>query len=529
MKFKHIFWIALVSLFVSCQDNNDDDVNEENQTLTVATIDDLTLIITDPSNQEHVIPDWNVFFKGVITVDSLMTLPNLTAKWYSNKDGLLYEGPVSPEGTTYFDTNELSKNIHKIRLDILDDAQNVISDDIEIYNALKLLPIEKNNYSNIIEWCTFQDSEFESFELYRTESPHQMFQNLPIYTTNNIDDTSFIDTSIQLGRKYHYQVLMKRSAASPSQFESNRDSIVSGHFIDVNYPISQVLTDPTRNYTYAIANTNGIYSSNSTGYGIAFINTDNLEVEQRILQDVRFSDLEIDPTGNYLYAAARSNVVYKINLNSQVLESTINLSFSAHKIEIGNNGVLYYHLTPPSSGSTQFRMYDLNSDSNIPYVANMPDSFQNFSHGDFTIDNSNVLYHGESNISSSRLSKLATTNNEFSLPDQYDSNQHMGPGIFFKDNKLYWNHFLLDLDLNVLGTFQNANGNTHIQGVSPNGDFILGSNNVFNSGDQTIFKEVPAYYQDGTFRTDEQILIYLTQSGNTEQYTTRIFLYDFQH
>lgn len=528
MKFKHILWIALVSLFISCQDNTDDDMNEENGTTTVATMNDLTLLISDPLDQEHVTPDSNVYFQGVITIDSLMTLPNLTAKWYSDKDGLLHEEPVSQEGITFFTTNELSKNIHKIRLDIMDDAQNVISDDIEIYNALKLLPIEKNNYSNTIEWCTLQDSEFESFELYRATFPTEIFQNPPIYTTNSIDDTSFIDTSTQLGTKYHYKVVMKRTAASPSQFESNMDSIVSGHFIDVDYPITHVLADPARNYAYAIANTSSVFSDNDTGYGIALINTESLEVEQRILQNTRFSDLEIDPSGNYLYAAARSNVVYKINLNSQIFESTLNLALSAHKIEIGTNGVLYYHLTPPTSGSTQFRMYDLNSDSNIPYNTTMAASFQNFSHGDFTIDANNVLYHGESNSSSSKLSKLGTTNNTFSLLDQLDSNQHMGPGIILKDNRIYWNQFVLDMNFNTLGTFQNANGETHVKDISPDGEYALSRNNVFTSIDQTIFKEVPAFYDGGIFRTNERILIYKTESAIFQQYNTRIFLYDFK-
>ncbi|PVW17366.1 hypothetical protein DDV96_02355 [Marixanthomonas spongiae] len=504
----------------SCQ-KNDDDADQ-----TIA-LDDIEVQIQNPLNFENVFPGEEVYFRGVVSTDKSSDLTNLKASWTSDKDGLIFEDNITEDGETSFTTSTLSKNIHHIKLNIFNEVDSSISDSIEIYNAIKLFPIEKTDHSSTLTWSSLKDPQFQSFKLYRSRYKSNILQGEPIFVTTNIEDTTFVDTTALLGEKHFYKVVLNRASQAPDKFESNIESIQTGKFIKKDYPILKIVTDTTRNYAYGIVNLQSIYDTNGTGYGLIFINLKNFSVENRILQNIRFSDLDIASSGNYLYLAARSNTVYKVNLNTKNLESTITLARSAHKIEVGNNGKLYYHVTPPTSGATVFRIYDLDNNINLPYRTTIPDADASFSHGDFEIDENNILYHGESNSSSSKLSKIGTTDNTFSLINQWDSNDYQSAKIVLNNNKLYWNQYLLDLDLNIQGTFQNNSGDINIQDVSPNGDTVLGWRNLFNSSDQSIIKEIPAIFNSGVFINNSQLLLYKIDDPLYQQYESTIYLYSF--
>lgn len=521
MKQKSILLI-LIMILLSCQ--NDDDVTQQIQ---ITSLDEVEVQIHTPSNFDNVYPGEELNFRGTVISNNSTDLTSLRANWISDKDGLIFEENLNTDGETLFTTNTLSKNIHQIKLNIINEVDSIISDSIEIYNAIRLFPIEKTNNSTTITWCSFEDSNFASFKLYRSGFINNFIQNEPIYETNNIQDTTFVDTTATLGVKHFYKVVLNRTSQSPDRFESNIDSIQTGEFIKTNYPVLKVIPDLARNYAYGIVNTTSIYDDNETGYGLIFINLNDFSIENRILQNVRFSDLDIEPSGNYLYLSSRSNIIHKVNLNTKVLESTISLSNSAHKIEAGNNGKLYYHITPPTSGSTQFRIYDLDNNINVPYSTDISDAYSSFSHGDFEIDESNILYHGESNSSGSDLSKIGTIDNTFSLLDQWNSNNYQSARIVLNNNNIYWNHYLLDLDLNIQGTFQNEYGNIDVQDVSPNGDTVLGWSNLFKSNDQSIIKKIPAIFDSGIFVNDSRVLVYKTDNPLYLQYESIIYLYDF--
>ena len=522
MKQKSILLLILFMISLSCQTNDD-----ETQQTQITSLDEVEVQIQTPSNFENVFPGEELNFKGIVNTDNSSELTGLKAKWISDKDGLLFEENINTSGETLFSTSTLSKNIHQIKLNIINEVDSIISDSIEIYNAIKLLPIEKTNNASTIKWCSMEDSDFESFKLYRSRFKSNILQNEPIFVTNNIQDTTFVDTTAILGEKHFYKVILNRTSQMPDKFESNIDSVQTGQFIKTDYPILKVIPDMERNYAYGIVNTESIYDDNETGYGLIFINLNEFSIENRILQNIRFSDLDIEPSGNYLYLSSRSNTIHKVNLNTKALESTFTLSSGAHKIEVGNNGKLYYHITPPTSGSTEFRIYDLDNNANIPYNTNIPDAYSSFRHGDFEIDENNILYHGESNSSGSNLSKIGTNSDSFSLIDQWNSNNYQSARIVFNNNKLYWNHYMLDLDLNVIGIFQNSNGNTDIQDVSPNGNKVLGWRNLFNSSNQSIIKEIPAYPDSGIFINDNRILIYKNENPLYQEYESTIYLYDF--
>ncbi|ARN77264.1 hypothetical protein BST97_04305 [Nonlabens spongiae] len=494
---------------------------------TFTSLEDLSVEIVNPAEtSEQNFSDNSILFRGQIIGDSDTDYSDLTARWSSQYDNVIHQSKLNSQGESSFTHDALSLNLHNIKLEIINEVDSVITDSINVFNAIRLNPIEKNNSSLNLSWETFDDEQFISYDIYRSFSDSNMMLGDPIHTILDIRQTTFNDTTAIIGEKYYYQIRMNRNSNENPFFDSNIRDVVAGKTIKTNYPILKLIKDEQRNFAYGIVNTESIWSDNRTGYGFIFIDLEEFEIEKRILTSVRFSDLDIDPSGNYLYLASRSTTIHRIDLNTKQLETTLTLNRSAHKLEVGSGGRLYYHRTPPTSGGTQFGMYDLETNSNLPYVTTMNYDF--FRHGDFEIDENDIIYHGGSNSSNSRLSKIGTSNDAFSLLNQWDSRNYQSARIVINNNKIYWNHFILDTNLNIMGTFQNENGDVNIKDVSPNGDYALGWRSVWETSNQTKVKEIPADFDLGIFSTDSQVILSKTDSPLSEEYESLIIQYDFR-
>lgn len=503
--------LIFVCIFFSCQ---------ADKIINVTSLEGITVKIINPTNFESISPNQELLFKGIVTSKSSSDLTNLKFNWSSDKDGLLLEGNFKNGNEISFYVPKLSKNIHKIKFNVINEIDSIASDSIEIYNIIKLFPIEKTNNSSTITWSSVQDPNFQSYELYRCTYKNCILEGSPIYVTNNIQDTTFVDTTAVLGEKHLYKVLLNRNTTAYQKIGSNIDSVYTGKFIKNNFPISKLIRDPKRNYAYGVANLD-YYTTNKNIFGLVIINLDKLEIENRILPNIRFKDIAIAPNGDYLYACSNTNVIHKINLNSKSLETTLPNSPSGNYIEIANNDYLYT--------SSPFSVYDLNNNAYISYNSTITPTQSSFNSGDFKIDTNHIIYHGESNNSSSNLSKIDTNNNTFSIIKQWESNQYGADRITLNKDKLYWGHYLFDLNLNLLGTFKNETGNIDIKDVSPDGIYALGKGyDIFKTNNQSVFKKIPTYYEDGIFTNDNQILIYRNDRPSYEQFESIIFIYDFK-
>ncbi|MEW4925735.1 hypothetical protein [Algibacter sp. 2305UL17-15] len=516
LKHVSILLISLLFLLVSCA--KDEGVNVELDTVSVR--------ITSPFNLESLPPNRSVEFTGEVRVEDPNDFSSLKVIWESDIDGILHKGGVDSNGLAKFTSNGLSKNIHYIRLYVYNLKNESIFDQTIVYNAIWLYEISNDNNNSKIYWSKTEDTDFESYELYRSYNKYSLDQKegSPIYTTTDVNDTTYNDTEALLGNKHFYKAFIKRKTNTHSYIGSNKDSIIPGDFIDLDYPIYKVINDPTRNYAYGIVNVESIYSSNKTGYGLVFINTTKQEVEKRILTNIRFTDLDIDPSGHYLYLCSRSQIIHKINLNTQNFERTLVATRSAHKIEVGIDR-LYYHMTPPTSGATEFRIYDLLNNTNIAYNSTMTDAYSSFSHGDFELGENGILYHGGSNSSSASLSKISTENDVFSLPKQWDSRNYQKALITLNNNKLYWNQYLIDTDLNVLGQFLDNGDDVDIEAVAPNGTLALGWRRLFKTENQTIVKKIPVNYDVATFLNNNYLLLINNENPISNENNSRVFFY----
>lgn len=513
------FLILFTLLFSSCKQNEEE---------MASNINALSVKIISPINQENFSLNSQIEFKGQISSTDLIDLSNLKAVWISDVQGVLHEGKIDKTGETKFLASNFKKNIHFIRLNIYNEIDEVIYDEIVIYNSIWLYPITENKNTSKISWSKSEDPYFDSYNIYRSLYKNKINNREEelIYSTNNINDTTYTDKKAYLASNYYYKIFLKRNTTSPIYVGSNIDSITLGNFKKLDYPIYKIIKDSNRNYAYGIVNLDNIYSSNSTGYGLAIINTENKKID-RILTSFRFTDLDIDASGNYLYLCSRSNVIHKVNLNTKKFESSFSITKPAHKIEIGKNNKLYYHITPPTSGSTEFRIYDLTNNTDILYNTTIPAAYSSFSHGDFELDNNQNIYHGESNSSNSLLSKITTTNNIFSIDKQWSSGRHQIDKIILNNKKIYWNYHVFDNNLNKIGLFQDKGDNINIQTVSFDGNIALGSARLFNTNDFSITKQIPVIYDNATFTKDNQILLIKNKEHDSNKNTSTLFFYDF--
>lgn len=523
--------VMIVSLTLSCDNETtlmETEESEQEEEIPVS-FDDAIVSIDSPSNEDTLTPGTVINFTGSVTGIEEIDGDSFTAIWSSDIDGVLYEESIDNSQIPPFSTSELSHTTHQIRLTVTNSTGDEQFEEITIYNSIRIYEIVNESNRATISWSKANPEDFLSYQLFRSRYENGFAQGNNaelIYTSQNLQDTVFVDTTAILGEHHYYKVLVESKALAPNMIESNVEGVANGVFVKTDLPIYKMLSDPNRAYVYALVNTNSIYEGNASNYGLLFINTDTRKVEGRILTSTRFTDLSMSPSGTSLYLCSRSNQIHQINLDTQKPERIFNMAFPAHKIEIGNNQRLYYHITPPTSGATEFRVYNLENGTDIPYNSTMTAANSSFRHGDFELGENNTIYHGESNSSNSNLSEIGTINDLFSLENQWGSNKYMQPNIILRDKTLFWNHLILDTSFNRIGSFSLNGQERNIQAVSPNGEKALTSGALFNTSDQSVIKSIPAYFETSTFIDNNEIIFARSVNVIGSTYESTIFFYD---
>ena len=87
--------------------------------------------ILSPANDTSFEAGENISFRGETNADAEL-LPELTARWISDRDGVLFEGSLDEDGTTTFDSTALTTGYHLISLRIENADGEGLSTSIEI-------------------------------------------------------------------------------------------------------------------------------------------------------------------------------------------------------------------------------------------------------------------------------------------------------------------------------------------------------------------------------------------------------------
>src|SRR5690606_436402 len=399
-------------------------------------------------------PDSSKLFRGNINISygnnsTQLNISDIEVIWRSNIDGILFQG--NPNDNLQSEINaSLSKEVHTIYFEASVPSENLtVKDSIILSNNIKLTTINTGK-SVKLNWTQYEGNDFVSYSIYKEDfEPIAEIQDINTLEYEDVELPSFIED-------FEYQVIVNTSDNYDHPIGSNIESMHPGIFIEFPYYVFKLIKDPIRSKIYAIVRPQS-NNDESDKYGILIIDTNTFEINSHILQDDRFADLDISPDGQYLFLCQeRVEKITKLNLDTiqAITFVTDTNEWGIHKIEVGNNNVLYCHRDPPASGDTQFWIYNGNNGSLI----NGPT--YGLSHGDIELNNANnTIYAGESNTSNGRMYKLAVDGSSISFDSNYpiwpDGVSYPYPFILLSDDNqnIFWEHFQLDLDLNVIRTF----------------------------------------------------------------------------
>lgn len=446
-------------------------------------------------------PAHSVTLTGKVLIAAGSTaIPNnmVHVRWSSDLDGVLFEGTP---GTDYESTISpiLSKGVHTITLQAfaIDAPQVIYTKTIKITNVIDLQAVGTSS-SVQLHWSKYEGSGFVSYLIYNGNQE-------PVAEINDINTLNYENFNLQLATDLPYQVVAKTT--NPNEvMGSNIVMKKAGDYIYFPHTVTKIIKDPLRNRLYGIIDKG--YNNDGT-FGLVIIDTQNFTITHQLLTSHKFSDLDIDPSGNNLYLSEQqTNYITKINLNSLTTSSIyVNTqNEGTAKVEVGNANMLYCVIAPLFSSGADYLA--VNMTTGATWVHPYP-----FAQGDIDFNSVNgSLYIGESNTSSGRLLKMNYANGQLALDTDFP---HFPGGVGYPYNylihsddqsRIYWSNYELDPNLNVLREFTDG-----IQACSPNNQLLVDWTKVYHSSDLSVAMTFPLFPVADLYRlavfTDNQTLI----------------------
>ena len=293
--------------------------------------------------------------------------------------------------------------------------------------------------------------------------------------------------------------------------------------LQLDYPLLKVVADAKRNFVYGIVSPESRYDENQTGYGIVFINTASQKVEKRILETVRFNDIDINPQGDRLYLSERNRKIYVIDLNTQELIETISLENFIRKLEVGINDRLYFHVELAANNNYEFRIVDLVTKKELPFKFSGT-AGGSFDSGDIDLDQSN------NTIYFSGPARIKTTFDIFS--DAIGTSCCSNPqNVIFRNGKVFVQEKLFNQDLVLLGSFSGQYGEEYIFDCNANATLAVGWYSIFNVADRSVRKPLPLKYSfdQAVFLDDSRLLFVQISHSVSQVYRSDLYIYQFRY
>ncbi|WP_214226136.1 fibronectin type III domain-containing protein [Pedobacter sp. B4-66] len=501
-----------ICFFCACKKDKglNDNTSKENP------LRDIEIAFLRPEHTDFVQGD-TINFEVELQGKPIGDLSNIIVTWRSNIDGVLKE--VKGVRDLKLVNTSLSAENHIISIEIKNELDSVKKAFLPIQVGVRLLKLEKTDNSITLRWKKYSKENFKSYKLVRYKNNQADTLSMLVKAT----DTAFSDKSIVPGVDYKYMVVVSKTIGN---LKSNEQFVVGGSFIEMNYPILKLLKDPFRDRVYAIVAGDVHYGNNLNGYGIIAINTKDLKVEKRLFEHIRYTDFTISLDGRFLYLADESTTIQKIDLETLTSAGTIQTNSEAYHIKAGSNNRLYYHITPPTSGSTEFRIVDLALNKELAYKDNMTDAQRGFHMGNFDLDpTTNTIYHVES-LSSATISKITTGSDIFMLENSRSSNRFsLNPIFNIIKQRLFVNEKVYDKSLSIVGEFYNGNSEAIITAVSPSGNFALSFRDLYDTNTFKKIESIKGILDNGIFLSDKQLMFCNTEKLPSNEYRTRIFRY----
>jgi len=512
-------FLLLVLLLSSC--------TKEKEVQPVTDVSTLELRIITPVDYTSF--NNQIEFKAILSSNWFQEFEiekDLKAVWESNVDGVLHKETIVDPENIGFVLEDLSPGKHMISLSVNNGNNNVLKDSVRLFNSIRMLEAIPHNNNNIkLKWSQINDPNFESYEVYRGNSEFGTSNLTLLETITDPSVTTFTVFDSELGKKIFYRVKVKFKNETEGYYSNGLEAVL-GETLELDYTFSKIVVDPDRPMIYAIVEKSN--KPNNTEYGLVFINTETKTVEKHLFKDRRFRDMEITSDGSRLYLNERSHIIYEVNLQTKNLEKTFSVGNIVDNIALGADNKLFYLIHYTNVAGDGIRMYDLNTYSSVNFQTTMTSAQQSFSNGTFVVDEDNVIYYGTSS-SSGTIMKISTNMNVFELVDQWNAGYDGPSRMFYSDHVLYWNHYKIDRDFNVLGRYTDHNDSEmRVESISPNGELSTAWRYIIDNSNQEILSRVNVYSDFAVFLNNEDMVFVDNKNPLTNEYYSVLYFYSYQ-
>jgi len=209
-----------------------DSISDVRINLIRGLIEQPSASIQSPFNNAIFDVDALVTFTGTVS-DAKDEADNLQVEWLSSIDGSLSNKKANSDGSATFSTKSLSEGDHIITLKVTDTDENESTDEVNI--SVKILPkavelneIEVSNSGIMLSWSVSEEPQFSSYIITRSTNTYGPFEELKVIT--DVNETSFLDETPQVGVQYYYQVNVQTNN-NLSSFSNIESSIYVGYVV----------------------------------------------------------------------------------------------------------------------------------------------------------------------------------------------------------------------------------------------------------------------------------------------------------
>lgn len=192
-------------------------------------------------------------FSAQISDDKTSTV-NLKVEWKSDKDGVLSTQKASANGTVGFSTKTLSRNEHNITLTVTDEenfsSTHTFALSMLAPAAINLIRAEKSNGGVVLQWDSYKGSDFQKYEIYRSDNNCDYNQRTLLGEITSLSATSFTDKYPPLEYQVCYFVRVYNTEGKSRNSNTLKVDLPSGTLF--NFTPYDMVVHPTDSYVYLL-------------------------------------------------------------------------------------------------------------------------------------------------------------------------------------------------------------------------------------------------------------------------------------
>ena len=440
----------------------------------------------------------NIEFRAFV-YDSDDSPPMIDTEWSSNLDGIFYTGSPDNHGIVSFSANTLSEGHHIITVKATD--SNTLENSTQLRIKIKRPPspvtllniVSYQKGLNLI-WSRSEETEFSSYQIYRSRKPESDFEIVSII--NDVNQNSYTDEGLTFGIRYYYKIGVLNHLGDETISDS-KSEIYEGENIDIATEIERMMMDPIRPYIYALDKTNN---------SLLFINKETKSLKKTISVGVAPMDMDINLDNDKMYIVSHdSPYVTVVDLDSQEKERDILVDINAgaggagnpHRVACMANNKLVFTI---ENNWNHMKFVDANTGSTLDTIGPIRQS------GLTTSPDKTILYATQSGTTGSKTIRfdlegdqlvekdesIGSTN--FSVRDAPISRD--GTYLFYNKAKLPANNLQ-----SKLGSFQEF-----IHACNFDGTIAIGERYIWDAENFSIIKPLPFSSQIMTLDANGEIL-----------------------